>query len=85
MQQGWYPTDIIAALKKRGTLLAAVSHHAGMAKALNRRGPKGEGLIAEAAPHFTYQICHNPLNRKNSFLLLTFLPRTKLPPARNAS
>ncbi|MDU7836800.1 MAG: hypothetical protein E7J63_00605 [Pantoea sp.] len=42
-------------------------------------------LDTEAAPHFVYQIRHNPLNRKNSFLLSAFLPRTKLPPARNAS
>ncbi|MGP8939244.1 hypothetical protein [Enterobacter soli] len=41
--------------------------------------------LAEAAPHFFYLIRHNSLNRKNSFLLSTFLPRTKLPPARNAS
>ncbi|HDR2474501.1 TPA: hypothetical protein QCI26_004244 [Enterobacter soli] len=41
--------------------------------------------LAEASPHFVYRNCHNPLNRKNSFLLSTFLPRTKLPPARNAS
>ncbi|MDU5154448.1 hypothetical protein [uncultured Citrobacter sp.] len=39
----------------------------------------------ESAPHFVYLICHNPLNRNNSFLLSAFLPRTKLPPAQNAS
>ncbi|EGE4660606.1 helix-turn-helix domain-containing protein [Salmonella bongori] len=53
MQQDWHPADIIAALKKRGTSLAAVSRNAGLASstltnALNRRWPKDERLIAEA-------------------------------------
>ena len=53
MQQDWHPADIIAALKKRGPSLAAVSRNAGLASstltnALNRRWPKGERLIAEA-------------------------------------
>ncbi|EDU9440820.1 transcriptional regulator, partial [Salmonella enterica subsp. enterica serovar Anatum] len=30
-QQDWHPADIIAALKKRGTSLAAVSRNAGLA------------------------------------------------------
>ncbi|HCM6841094.1 helix-turn-helix domain-containing protein [Klebsiella pneumoniae] len=52
-QQDWQPADIIAALKKRGTSLTAVSRNAGLASstltsALNRRWPKGERLIAEA-------------------------------------
>ncbi|HCT3169198.1 TPA: helix-turn-helix domain-containing protein [Enterobacter asburiae] len=29
---------------------------------------------AEPGPHFAYPIRHNPLNRKNSFLLSTLLP-----------
>ena len=45
-----------------------------------RRSP-----FTEAAPHFVYLIRHNPLNRKNSFLLSVFLPRTKPPPAQNAA
>lgn len=53
MEPDWYPADIIAALKKQGTSLAAVSRNAGLASstltnALNRRWPKGERLIAEA-------------------------------------
>ncbi|USB42744.1 helix-turn-helix domain-containing protein [Klebsiella africana] len=53
MQQDWQSADIIAALKKRGTLLTAVSSNAGLASstltnALNRCWPKGERLIAEA-------------------------------------
>ncbi|MCU1795996.1 transcriptional regulator [Pectobacterium polaris] len=52
-EQDWHPADIIAALKKRGTSLAAVSRSAGLASstlanALKRHWPKGERLIAEA-------------------------------------
>ena len=52
-QQDWHPADVIAALKKRGTSLAAVSRSAGLASstlanALMRRWPKGEKLIAGA-------------------------------------
>lgn len=51
--QDWHFTDIIAALKKRGTSLAAVSREAGLASstlanALVRPWPKGEALIAAA-------------------------------------
>ncbi|KMK84524.1 helix-turn-helix domain-containing protein [Pectobacterium brasiliense] len=51
--QDWHPADIIAALKKRETSLAAVSRNAGLASstlanALKRHWPKGERLIAEA-------------------------------------
>ena len=49
----WHPADIIAALRKRKTTLAAVSREAGLssstlANALNRPWPKGEQLIADA-------------------------------------
>ncbi|MBC3251523.1 helix-turn-helix domain-containing protein [Serratia fonticola] len=49
----WHPADVIAALKKRGTTLAAVSRGAGLssstlANALLRPWPKGEWLIADA-------------------------------------
>ncbi|HCL5074340.1 TPA: helix-turn-helix domain-containing protein [Salmonella enterica] len=52
-QPDWHSADIIAALKKRGTSLSALSRQAGLASstlanALNRRWPKGERLIAEA-------------------------------------
>ncbi|WP_437608577.1 helix-turn-helix domain-containing protein [Erwinia sp. V71] len=48
----WHPADIIAARKKKGTTLAAVSRQAGLssstlANALSRPWPKGEWLIAE--------------------------------------
>ncbi|EBP3806975.1 transcriptional regulator [Salmonella enterica subsp. enterica] len=52
-QPDWHSADIIAALKKRGTSLSALSRQAGLASstlanALTRRWPKGERLIAEA-------------------------------------
>lgn len=51
--QDWHPADIIAALHKRGTSLAALSREAGLASstlanALTRPWPKGEWLIATA-------------------------------------
>lgn len=53
MRQDWHSADIIAALKRRGMSLAAVSRNAGLASstlanALTRHWPKGERLIAEA-------------------------------------
>lgn len=53
IQPDWHSADIIAALKKRGMSLSAVSRNSGLASstlanALNRRWPKGERLIAEA-------------------------------------
>lgn len=53
MQSDWHSADIIAALKKRGTTLSAVSRKAGLASstlanALFRHWPKGERLIAQA-------------------------------------
>lgn len=53
MRQDWHSANIIAALKKRGMSLAAVSRNAGLASstlanALTRHWPKGERLIAEA-------------------------------------
>ncbi|EOI7433990.1 TPA: helix-turn-helix domain-containing protein [Yersinia enterocolitica] len=48
----WHPADIIAALRKKDTTLAAVSRKAGLssstlANALTRPWPKGEWLISE--------------------------------------
>ncbi|EGJ4667169.1 transcriptional regulator [Salmonella enterica] len=53
MQPDWHSADIIAALKKRGTSLTALSRNSGLASstlanALIRHWPKGERLIAEA-------------------------------------
>ncbi|MFC3394337.1 helix-turn-helix domain-containing protein [Brenneria rubrifaciens] len=52
-KQDWHHADIIAALRKKGTTLAAVSRAAGLssstlANALSRPWPKGEWLIADA-------------------------------------
>ena len=49
----WHQADIIAALRKKGTTLAAVSRSAGLSSstlsnALSRPWPKGELLIARA-------------------------------------
>ncbi|WP_047683826.1 helix-turn-helix domain-containing protein [Xenorhabdus budapestensis] len=48
----WHQADIIAALRKRGTTLAAVSREAGLssstlANAFSRPWPKGEWIIAD--------------------------------------
>ena len=53
MQPDWHSADIIAALKKHGTSLSAVSRKSELASstlanALIRHWPKGERLIAEA-------------------------------------
>lgn len=53
MEPDWHSADIIAALKKRGTSLSAVSRNSGLASstpgnALYRHWPKGERLIADA-------------------------------------
>lgn len=52
-KQDWHPADIIAAIKRKGTSLAALSRASGLASstlanALKRRWPKGERLIAQA-------------------------------------
>ncbi|GAB2935069.1 helix-turn-helix domain-containing protein [Hafnia psychrotolerans] len=49
----WHQADTIAALRKKGTTLAAVSRAAGLssstlANALSRPWPKGEALISQA-------------------------------------
>lgn len=52
-KQDWHPADIIAALRKKGTSLAALSRNSGLnsstlSNALSRPWPKGEWLIANA-------------------------------------
>ncbi|EDV3051891.1 helix-turn-helix domain-containing protein [Salmonella enterica] len=52
-QPDWHSADIIAALRKKGTSLAAVSRGAGLssstlANALTRPWARGEKLIADA-------------------------------------
>ncbi|EBH9037704.1 TPA: helix-turn-helix domain-containing protein [Salmonella enterica] len=51
--EDWHPADIIAALRKRKTTLAAQSRKAGLssstlANALSRSWPRGEKIIASA-------------------------------------
>ncbi len=51
MTTDWHPADIVAALRKKGTSLAALSRASGLgsstlANALTRPWPKGEYLIA---------------------------------------
>ena len=53
MENEWHPADIIAALRKKKSSLAAVSRQAGLgsstlANALARPWPKGELIIAQA-------------------------------------
>lgn len=52
MKQDWHPADIIAAIRKKGTTLSAISRSVGLNpstlnNALSRRWPKGERIIAE--------------------------------------
>ncbi|MBE8596392.1 MULTISPECIES: helix-turn-helix domain-containing protein [unclassified Xenorhabdus] len=52
VQNDWHQADIIAALRKRGTTLAALSREAGLssstlANALSRQWTKGEWIIAD--------------------------------------
>ncbi|MCC8459694.1 helix-turn-helix transcriptional regulator [Photorhabdus aegyptia] len=52
-KKDWHPADIIAALRKKGTSLAAISREAGLASstlsnALQRPWHKGETIIANA-------------------------------------
>lgn len=52
MKEDWHPADIIAAIKKKGSSLSAVSRLSGLnsstlSNALARRWPKGERIIAE--------------------------------------
>lgn len=52
MKEDWHKADIIAAMRKHGTTLAALSREAGLcsgtlANAMDRPWPKGEFLIAD--------------------------------------
>lgn len=64
IREDWHSADIIAALHKRRTTLAAVSRAAGLssstlANALTRPWPKGELLIANAIGVKVYEIWPN--------------------------
>lgn len=75
-QNDWHPADIIAALRKKGTSLAALSRQSGLssstlANALSRPWAKGEMLISKAIgvpaediwPSRYYDANRNPINR----------------------
>ncbi|UXD25298.1 hypothetical protein FORC065_2494 [Yersinia enterocolitica] len=52
MKNDWHSADIMAAIKKKGTSLSALSRRAGLnsstlSNALVRKWPKGERIIAE--------------------------------------
>ncbi|MEI8663612.1 helix-turn-helix transcriptional regulator [Xenorhabdus bovienii] len=64
MNQDWHPADIIAALRKQGTTLAAISRKAGLssstlANTLIRPWPKGEWIIANQLEMHPSQIWPN--------------------------
>lgn len=70
-QHDWHPADIIAALKKRGLSLAAVSRKAGLApstlaNALTKHWPKGEKLLAEELDLTPMKIWPSRYNKSNS-------------------
>ncbi|PKE32915.1 DNA-binding protein [Rahnella sp. AA] len=75
MNQDWHSADIIAAIKKKGTTMAAVSRLAGLssstlANALTRKWPKGERLIAEVIgvrPEVIWPSRYNPTHKKDIF------------------
>ncbi|ATM85824.1 MULTISPECIES: helix-turn-helix domain-containing protein [Yersinia] len=51
MKNDWHPAEIIAAIKKKGSSLSALSRRAGLsgstlANALSRQWPKSERIIA---------------------------------------
>ncbi|MEA9393375.1 helix-turn-helix transcriptional regulator [Acerihabitans sp. TG2] len=53
MKQDWHKADIIAAIRKQGTTLAALSRQAGLSSGtlgntIERPWPKGEFVIADA-------------------------------------
>lgn len=65
----WHKADIIAALKKKGTTLAAVSRRAGLssttlANTLYRPWPRGEALIAQELELHPSEIWPTRYNKK---------------------
>ena len=70
----WHPADIIAALRKKGTSMAALSRQAGLcsttlANALARPWPKGELIIAEAIGISPAEIWPNRYYAENGELI----------------
>ena len=80
----WHPADIIAALRKKGTSLAAVSRQAGLssstlANALTRPWPKGEWLIAGAINVHPAEIWPSRYYDPDTLLLLDRKKRIRSP------
>lgn len=84
----WHPADIIAALHKRGTSLAAVSRKAGLASAtlsntLSHPWPKGEMLIARATGVDAAEIWPSRYYDDNSNRITRKLRQHRHSPANN--
>lgn len=82
--EDWHPADIIAALRRRGTTLAALSRQAGLssstlANALSRPWPKGEWLIAEAIEVHPAEIWPSRYYDPHTHLLLDRKKRIRSP------
>ncbi|KAA6045654.1 transcriptional regulator [Pantoea sp. Bo_7] len=83
-KEDWHPADIIAALRKRGTSLAALSRAAGLcsstlANALSRPWPKGEWLIAMALEVHPAEIWPSRYYDPDTLLLLDRKKRIRSP------
>ncbi|WP_118987602.1 helix-turn-helix domain-containing protein [Photorhabdus sp. CRCIA-P01] len=73
-QNDWHPADIIAALRKRGTTLTALSRESGLSpstlsNALMRRWPKGERIIADRLGVYPSEIWPSRYFNKNEDLI----------------
>lgn len=82
--EDWHPADVIAALRRRGTTLAALSRQAGLssstlANALSRPWPKGEWLIAEAIEVHPAEIWPSRYYDPQTHLLLDRKKRIRSP------
>jgi Ner family transcriptional regulator len=83
-KEDWHPADIIAALRKRGTSLAALSRASGLcsstlANALSRPWPKGEWLIAMALEVHPAEIWPSRYYDPDTLLLLDRKKRIRSP------
>ncbi len=86
----WHPADIIAALKKQGTSLSAVSRHSGLASstltsALNRHWPKGKRSAADRHSQNDEKIYKQLNFRKKGFPFSSAKTGCNLPPALRCS
>lgn len=73
-RQDWHPAEIVAALRKKGTSVSAVSRECGLssstlANALNRPWPKGEMILALAIGVDAAEIWPSRYYEKNGRLI----------------